>query len=519
MKTYSCSSILVTTLFALAITAPGFSQEQRQTAGGEPGHAVAAKKHHHYKLIVLGTLGGPQSYGDPGHNAANINNQGIALGVADTAAPDPFYPNFNPVFSSLIGQYPLVYHVFTTRGGALVDLGGLPGGGNSNASFITENGLVSGQALNGSIDPITGWPAENAVIWKDDHIINLGSLGGYESQAGRVNSRGQVTGFATNGIPDPFSIFYALFGGFTNGTQTRAFLWDEKRGMQDIGTLGGPDAVAPFINERGQIAGFSYTNSTPSATTGVPTQDPFLWEKGTMIDLGTLGGTSGGAGGLNNRGQVVGQSNLAGDVTAHAFLWEKGRLMDLGTLGGSFSGANTIHDNGEIIGGSTTQDDLAFHAFIWKRGVMTDLGTVGTGGCSNAFGINSVGQVVGQSFDCSNTLLAQRAFLWEKSEIIDLNVFVPPTVDITLYDTEQINERGEIFGIGTLANGELRAFLLIPCDETHPNIEGCDYGPMEVSTVAAGHTAPQKQLTPKEISRIHALLMNRHRGFMPGTTE
>src|SRR5215469_3897010 len=66
-------------------------------------------KHHHYKLIVVGTFGGPQSYGDPGHGAANIDSRGIAAGVADTAIPDPFYPNFNPVFSGVVGPYPFVY--------------------------------------------------------------------------------------------------------------------------------------------------------------------------------------------------------------------------------------------------------------------------------------------------------------------------------------------------------------------------------------------------------------------------
>src|ERR1700752_1253789 len=72
---------------------------------------AAAQAHHHYKLIVLGTLGGPQSYGDAGHGAANITNQGTAVGVADTAIPDPFYPNFNPGFASFIALNPFVYHV------------------------------------------------------------------------------------------------------------------------------------------------------------------------------------------------------------------------------------------------------------------------------------------------------------------------------------------------------------------------------------------------------------------------
>jgi hypothetical protein len=45
------------------------------------------QRRHHYKLIVLGTLGGPQSFGDQGHGAANINNRGTAIGTADTATP------------------------------------------------------------------------------------------------------------------------------------------------------------------------------------------------------------------------------------------------------------------------------------------------------------------------------------------------------------------------------------------------------------------------------------------------
>ena len=162
-------------------------------------------KHHHYQLIVLGTLGGPQSYGDAGHGAANITSQGVVAGVADTSALDPFYPNYNPLFSGLIGSYPYIYHVFTSTGGALVDLGGL-GGNSSVASYMSKNGLVSGSSLNGTLDPFTGWPADNAVLWIKGRIIAMGTLGGYESQAGLVNSRGQVTGFATNAVPDPFSI-------------------------------------------------------------------------------------------------------------------------------------------------------------------------------------------------------------------------------------------------------------------------------------------------------------------------
>ena len=86
--------------------------------------------------------------------------------------------------------------------------------------------------------------------------------------------------------------------------------------------MGGPDSFpsAGGINERdGLVAGGSYINSTPNSVTdacgqNVPTMDPFLWQNGKMLDLGTLGGTCGFAVVANNRGQVVGLSDLAGDL-------------------------------------------------------------------------------------------------------------------------------------------------------------------------------------------------------------
>src|SRR5664280_385717 len=233
-------------------------------------------RHHQYRLIDIGTFGGPTSY-NFSENAQPMNSRGIVTGQADTSIPDPNYPNFNPLV--LVSPDPFLQHAFSWSHGVLVDLGALPGQNSSVSDWINGSGVVAGASTTGSIDPFTGWPAAEAVIWKNGRIIGLGDLGGHESIALVVNDREEAGGFADNTIPDPFSLF-----GFP--TQTRAFVWT--RGvMRDIGTLGGPDAAGGDISNYGMV-GISYTNSTPNPTTGIPTVAPFLWKNGEMIDLGTL---------------------------------------------------------------------------------------------------------------------------------------------------------------------------------------------------------------------------------------
>jgi probable HAF family extracellular repeat protein len=161
-------------------------------------------------------------------------------------------------------------------------------------------------------------------------IRSLGTFGGNHSVVSDINDHAQVVGLALNAIADPFSLYDLFILGSSNGTQTRAFLWENGH-KRDLGTLGGPDAFAGFVNERGQIIGYSYTNFIPNPATGVPAIHPFLWDKGTMTDLGTLGGTSATPTGLNNKGCVIGQSDLDGDEISDPFLWKNGMLIDLFT--------------------------------------------------------------------------------------------------------------------------------------------------------------------------------------------
>lgn len=89
-----------------------------------------------------------------------------------------------------------------------------------------------------------------------------------------------------NTDPDPFSFL---------GAPTHTFIWKDGEKV-DLGTLGGPDAfvAAGCVNQRqGLVVGRSLTSSIPDPIAGSPPQDPFLWENGTMLDLGSLGGNFG----------------------------------------------------------------------------------------------------------------------------------------------------------------------------------------------------------------------------------
>ena len=121
-----------------------------------------------------------------------------------------------------------------------------------------------------------------------DSIRDLGTLGGMSSFAGSINDQGQVMGVSLDDVPDPFSI--VGLGSGTTLTQTRGFLWQNGK-MHDLGSLGGPDTFAIFLNQRGQVAGMSYTSDIPDPVSGFPPMDPFLWENGEIKDLGNFGGT------------------------------------------------------------------------------------------------------------------------------------------------------------------------------------------------------------------------------------
>jgi probable HAF family extracellular repeat protein len=440
---------------------PSRSSGQQANAGtNAPGR---------YKLIDLGTFAGLQSYlYIPSNYAPVLNNQGTVVGYADTATPDPFQS-----VGFCFVQDCLVTNAFETQNETLQNLGVLPGGASSGAGWISPNGLIAGWSQNGSTDPsFPIFPVTHGVLWKDGEMTDLETLpDGFESVAVAVNSSGLVVGAADNNILDPNTMYAEYYGW---GTQTRAFMW-QNGVMKDLGTLGGTDAAAFLVNERGQIVGTSYTSSAPSAycaqqlgaslTTGA-----FRYEDGNMKNLGSFGGTCTFPTDLNDRGEVVGLSTLKGDIYQHAFLWENDSFHELpNMIGGNNAAAIALNNNGGAAGWASLPGDQAVHASLWTNNSMTDLGTLGKDPCSLGYSINMRGQVVGisgfqQDLSGCNSGNTIRAFLWEDGSMVDLNTLIPPDSPLYLTLPDIINDLGEIAGIGVDANGNEHAFLLIPCE-------------------------------------------------------
>lgn len=463
-------------LFSIVLSLSAVATPVNSAAQTDPTNQTQA--HLRYRVIDTGTFGGPNSHMSLG--AQILNNAGMFTDYADTPLPDPYGPD------GCWDSDCLVAHAARWRRGKLTDVGSLDGGPNSETNWISPNGIIAGDSQNGLLDPLTGFQAWEirAVVWKNGHVIDVGTLGGGSNSLARgVNSSGAVVGLSTTAVFDSSSMI-ANFG-LPYPFQTRAYRWTNGV-MHDLGTLGGPDAMALGINERGQIFGNSYIDAQPSPGCSFPgftafTTGAFRWESGRMVSLGSLGGTCTNANALNNAGQIVGYSFLSGDLEVHPFVWDRRQLRDLGTSGGSFGDATNLNELGDAVGWqSLAGNDNIIHATLWSHGRITDLGALGPDECSLPFGINSRRQVVGFSGSCDfNDDPSKRAFLWEPGRgMVNLNSLISPALGLDLRNVATINERGEMAVVAFFPDGTHRPVLLIPCNESD-----CDKDPLDSQDV------------------------------------
>lgn len=220
------------------------------------------------------------------------------------------------------------------------------------------------------------------------------------------------------------------------GGQPRAVTYN----IIDLGTLGGVSSVALGVNDKAQVVG--------SADTPQGLRHAYLWENGVMIDLGTLGLPAGQseAWDINNHGVVVGP--VGGGDPNKSFIWENGVQTEIGPPQ-VLKSAYGINDAKQVVGIYVVAPSGDRHAFLWQNGVLTDLGTLG-GTYSIAWDINQSGQVVGKAF----TMSAERAFLWQNAVMTDLG-----TLGGENSAAYGINDIGQVVGSAASAAGSLSAFL------------------------------------------------------------
>ena len=129
--------------------------------------------------------------------------------------------------------------------------------------------------------------------------------------------------------------------------------------MRDLGTLGGDNGVAIWLTDTGEVVGDAdVPDSPPGCVLLACIHHAFLWQRGVMTDLGSIGtDPCSRAVMANSRGQVIGATiAICGQSNTHAFLWENGGpMVDLNSLtvaagsGTSLFEADNINERGEIV--------------------------------------------------------------------------------------------------------------------------------------------------------------------------
>jgi probable HAF family extracellular repeat protein len=289
-------------------------------------------------------------------------------------------------------------------------------GANSTANGINNVGQVVGASIfNGN---------STATLWNGTTATNLGTLGGSTSQAIAINNSGKIVG--TSKVSDNIVSHAVLWNG-TNAT--------------DLESLGNSYLSTPTsINEVDQIVGRamlifrSPPPDGPNIRQGPSTA--VVWNNGIETPLSALGVNLSNATGINEIGQIAGQSNNSATRVA---LGSNGTLTDLRTLG-DFSSANSINNAGQVVGYTSLANDNTYrHATLWDEGIITDLGNLNpNGGTSEANSINNLGQIVGNSDG--------HGFLWENGVMTDLNSLVNLSLGLTIINAKGINDFGWIVG-------------------------------------------------------------------------
>ena len=228
-----------------------------------------------------------------------------------------------------------------------------------------------------------------------------------------------------------------VVGSFNTGLPIRALLWSEGT-TRELGTLGGGLAAPYGINDHGDIVG-------ASTVAGEGRWHPFLYQKGNMVDLGVFGGTDAFALAINNKRQVA--LDLQDESGHRLAIYDHGQLKIVGTLG-NWTPKLAINEAGHVVG------ETEGHAFYYDGHSMINL----TGELfSTSKSINNRDELVGT---WSNPW-PSGGFLYRAGQRIDLSELLPPGSGWTILTAEHINDSGQIVGLG-MFGGVSKFYVMTP---------------------------------------------------------
>lgn len=312
---------------------------------------------------------------------------------------------------------------------------------------VNDEGQVLGNAIaykKSSIfqDNYVAYP----VIWTDTTTTVLHPLDSRSISAVGINNLGQVWGKANR---------------MNGANQSQAYLWD---GDTTIVT-GTNNEYLIDVNNFGSGLGYNGANTA------------YLWNGTTYTEIDPSIITRPVS--MNDLGQVIGTNTLGSEGARRSVLWDGTTTTELNGLFGYYgvngTVPNAINNSGQVVGlGYGYNYSPSQEAILWDgsnptmlQGFSNEPKFLWSNNMSSANDINDNGIVVGWAQvarEFATDPAGQQAVMWSGTSVINLNSLIDPSLGITLWSADAINNNGLIVGNAYNSLRELVPYKLSVAD-------------------------------------------------------